>query len=194
MIKQKIGYVLSSNLKNDSRQQEESLQAINCTEIIIESVEDKFLMLNKMIEAADPSYILIVSKLSVLGNNASQVYKHVQKILKKNIGLVSLDGIIDTRLESSRKLFAAFQEFHSDIARRLVSNRTPESFETVKPKSDYQFKVGHYLEKIVRMINKGKTVSEIHFQTGVSPRTIKTIRKRYKEDPETIYKNILQNT
>lgn len=189
----RYGYILSTRLPKDALDQERVLKGCDCYEILIESLEDNFYLLRRFIASMTPKDVLIVSRVSSLGNTAKQIIEHITSLLDKNGHILSMDGLLDSRKPDFKKqLDAMLALVNQMLYRKFVYAKKPrpKNLERLR----YAYKTLERLPILIRMLKEGQTFNFISYKTGYDIKTMQKLIHHLKEDEDglmELYKTFL---
>ncbi|APD86594.1 recombinase family protein [Alteromonas marina] len=179
-----IGFARVSTKDQDLSAQLELLSNAGCEEIFhgkqSGASDENDRKLEELIRYVRKGDIVVVVKLDRLGRSLRSILTTIDSIHAKKATLRSLDGAIDTSNESpfSRAQIALLGTF-AQLERDLIVSRTSEGRERAMG-AGVQFGAPKKVddqqrEKIRKAYFKGKTMSELALNYGVSRQTISRI-------------------
>jgi DNA invertase Pin-like site-specific DNA recombinase len=139
--------------------------------------------INEMLETLDNGDTLIVSELSRLGRSVGQMLSIMDKLIKKEIKVISLKENI--RLEGKHdiqsKIMITLIGLFAEIERDLISERTKEGLARARamgkllgrPKGPGKSRLDPYKEEIIALLKTGSSKTYL--------------AKKYKVTPPTLY-------
>jgi DNA invertase Pin-like site-specific DNA recombinase len=122
----KIGYARVSTRDQSLNLQIDALKKAGCEKIYIDiasGAKTERPELTKLLENLRPGEIIVIWKLDRLGRSLKHLVELVAELLKKDVGLQSLNDPVDTTTAQGRlifNIFASLAEFEKD----LISERT----------------------------------------------------------------------
>lgn len=119
----KIGYARVSTKDQNFNLQIDALKNTGCEKIyreVVSGAKAERAQLNSMLENLRKGDILVVWKLDRLGRSLKHLVELVSELVKKGVGLKSINDPIDTTTAQGRlsfNIFASLAEFERDIIR-----------------------------------------------------------------------------
>jgi DNA invertase Pin-like site-specific DNA recombinase len=145
--------------------------------------------INEVLEIIDKGDTLIVSELSRLGRSVGQMLSIMDKLIKKEIKVISLKENI--RLEGEHniqsKIMITLIGLFAEIERDLISERTKEGLARARamgkllgrPKGPGKSRLDPYKEEIIALLKTGSSKTYL--------------AKKYKVTPPTLYNWLKKN-
>jgi DNA invertase Pin-like site-specific DNA recombinase len=130
----KVGYARISTREQNLDMQVDALQKAGCLEVhreVVSGLKADRLILDALMEKLMPGDVLVVWKLDRLGRSLAHLIKISDMLIKKEVGLFSLNDHIDTTTPQGRlifNMFAALAEFERDI----IVERTKAGLEAAR--------------------------------------------------------------
>jgi DNA invertase Pin-like site-specific DNA recombinase len=118
-----VGYARVSTRDQTVALQVDALKAAGCAKVYTEVVSGAFAerpILAKLLDEVRPGDIVVVWKLDRLGRSLKHLIETVTLLLQKDVGIKSLNDLIDTTTPQGRlvfNLFASLAEFERDVIR-----------------------------------------------------------------------------
>ncbi|CAM5196399.1 recombinase family protein [Alishewanella longhuensis] len=181
----KIGFARVSSDEQDLLEQLDLLIHAGCEKIfhgnqsgLPNENEEKF---DALIEYIRENDIVITKSLDKLGRSLKTILTSIQQIHAKNVTLRTIDGVLDTSIDSplNEALVYLLGTF-SKLERDLLSERTKDGREIAKAKGKHMgrpFSLSPKTrETILLKLRNGESISELSRQYKVSRPTITRIR------------------
>lgn len=119
----KIGYARVSTKDQSFDLQEDALRAAKCRKIyreVVSGAKTERKILNEVLNELCPDDVLVVWKLDRLGRSLPHLVQLGNDLMKKEVGLISLNDPVDTTTPQGRlifNIFASLAEFERDLIR-----------------------------------------------------------------------------
>jgi DNA invertase Pin-like site-specific DNA recombinase len=194
----KVGYIRVSTQQQSISRQVKSLKEYGCEKIFIDKKSGKdfereeYKKMKKFIREKD---VVVFAELDRLGRNKKEIDKEWSEFIERGIDIVVLDmPILDTT-----KYQDDFGKLIMNLARELLSYNAEQErlkilelqrqgIEIAKKEGKFKGRPTKYhagakgkdkivYERIVQLLEEGKSVMDIHLETHVSRNTIYRIRR-----------------
>jgi DNA invertase Pin-like site-specific DNA recombinase len=149
--------------------------------------------INELMSKLMPGDILIVSELSRLGRNTSEVLEIINQLIAKQVGFISIKQNLNItdKLDMTSKVTVTLFSLFSELERDLISERTRQALQARKaqgiklgkPKGTIQKSVlDEHKERIIELLGYGVSKSAIARMFGTSRTNLfEYIKKRNLE-------------
>lgn len=133
----RIGYARCSTNDQDATRQVQALEAAGCSPVHLEHASGKTLdreVLQRVLAELQPGDTLVIHELDRLGRSMIQMLQCVELLLERGIGLVTLDGKLNTETmdPSIVKLVVGILGYGAEMERNSIVKRTGEGREVAK--------------------------------------------------------------
>ena len=130
-----IGYARCSTDQQDATRQVKALEAAGCDPVHLEHFSGKSLdrpLFQQVLADLQQGDVLVVHELDRLGRSMVQMLNCAEDLLERGVGLVTLDGKLDTRTmdPSIVKLIVGVLGYAAEMERSSLLKRTAEGRET----------------------------------------------------------------
>ena len=130
-----IGYARCSTDQQDATRQVKALEAAGCDPVHLEHFSGKSLdrpLFQQVLADLQRGDVLVVHELDRLGRSMVQMLNCAEDLLERGVGLVTLDGKLDTRTmdPSIVKLIVGVLGYAAEMERSSLLKRTAEGRET----------------------------------------------------------------
>ena len=122
----KLGYVRVSTKDQNFELQEDALLKSGCEKIykeVVSGAKQDRLILSSLIDNCREGDTIIIWKLDRLGRSLKHLVELVNILIKKKVGLISLNDPIDTTTPQGRLVFNMFSSL-AEFERELIRERT----------------------------------------------------------------------
>ena len=130
-----VGYARCSTDQQDATRQVKALEAAGCDPVHLEYFSGKSLdrpLFQQVLADLQQGDVLVVHELDRLGRSMVQMLNCAEDLLERGVGLVTLDGKLDTRTmdPSIVKLIVGVLGYAAEMERSSLLKRTAEGRET----------------------------------------------------------------
>jgi DNA invertase Pin-like site-specific DNA recombinase len=160
--------------------------------------------INELMDKLMPGDVLIVSELSRLGRNTSEIIDIINQLIAKQVGFISIKQNLNItdKMDMTSKVTVTLFSLFAELERDLISERTKQALaarkaqgiKLGKPKGTIQKSVlDEHKEKIIELIGYGVSKSAIARMFGTSRTNLfEYIKKRNLETIPKKQKNVKQ--
>ena len=182
-MKSFIGYARVSTQEQDLTAQIDSLTAYGCCKVFSAKVSGKAndKSLRELLDYVREGDVVCVTKLDRLGRSLSAILNTISELQSKNIGLITLDGQVNTSDNSPMskamvQLLGMFAELeHSIIVDRLQTARKASGkLGGRKPKLTQSQR-----KEIAKKVSQGISKRSLSIEYGLSRGTILNIEREF---------------
>lgn len=133
----RIGYARISTTEQNLDRQTQALEAAGCEEVRTETASGKTFdrpVLQQLLRDLQPGDVLVVHELDRLGRSMLQMLQCVEDLLTREIGLVTLDGRLNTETTDPMivKLIVGILGYAAEVERNTILKRTREGRELAR--------------------------------------------------------------
>jgi DNA invertase Pin-like site-specific DNA recombinase len=130
----KIGYARISTKDQSLSLQVDALKKAGCNEIyekVASGVKTARPILDEIVRNLRQGDTLVIWKLDRLGRNLAHLIELTTKLMKKKVGLISLNDPIDTTTAQGRLIFGIFASL-AEFERELIRERTQAGLKSAR--------------------------------------------------------------
>lgn len=133
----RVGYARISTTEQNLDRQTQALEAAGCEEVRTETASGKTFdrpVLQQLLRDLQPGDVLVVHELDRLGRSMLQMLQCVEDLLTREIGLVTLDGRLNTETTDPMivKLIVGILGYAAEVERNTILKRTREGRELAR--------------------------------------------------------------
>ncbi|EFM82922.1 resolvase, N-terminal domain protein [Enterococcus faecalis TX4248] len=203
----RIGYIRVSSKDQNEARQRERYEKENIDKIFMDKISGKDTNrpeFKKMLEYAREGDTIVLTELARLGRNNKELTESLNYLNNKDVSvdILNLPSFNDVQDENLRRLLTnlilEIYKYQAENERKEILERQRQGVEIAKKKGVYKGRQSEYTAdsknpqkrltyfKVVEMLKKGKPITKISKETGVSRPTIYSIKNRYQENSEEL--------
>lgn len=179
----KIGYARISTREQCLQLQVDALKEAGCEKIYQEVASgaktDRF-VLNELMSNIRTGDTLIVWKLDRLGRNLKHLLQIIEDLMKKEIGFVSLNDLIDTTTTNGKLMFHLIGSF-TEFERSLTIERVNAGLRAARARG----RLGGRPKGMPESAKEKAKIAATLYKSGEIP--VRMIAKQLKIAPKTVY-------